>query len=438
MLLRDGLVIGAKNHLFVGGCDTVELAREYGTPLYVVDEMYLRGMCRAFVGAMKQCAPDGKVYYASKAFCCVAMCKIAMQEGMGLDVVSGGELYTALKAGFPMNRVAYHGNCKTPGELRMAIELGVGRIVVDSHSEIPLIQAIAGELESRVKVQVRMNPGIVADTHKALQTATTDCKFGLGIDDGEALRAVKMIAGCANLSLTGVHVHLGSQIHGLAPYMRAVERLTDFMTLASIVTGAELTELVLGGGFGVRYTQEDPPTMDPYETVLAIAQETERQAARKGLRAPRLVLEPGRIIVAEAGVMLYTVSSVKPIEDVRTYVGVDGGMADNPRVALYGGKYEAMLANRAGEKATGTYAIAGRACETGDVLGYDFRLPPPEVGDILAMPVAGAYQYSMASNYNRVPVPAVVLTHYGKSEPIVARQRYEDITQYDRTPHWLG
>ncbi|MCL1964072.1 MAG: diaminopimelate decarboxylase [Firmicutes bacterium] len=436
MLLRDGLVVGAKGHLFIGGCDAVELANEYGTPLYVMDEIYLRGMCKAFISAMKRCAPEGMVFYASKAFLCTAMCKIIRGEGMGLDVVSGGELYTALKAGFPMDRVTFHGNCKTQGEIRMAVEVGVGRVVVDNHSEIPFLQEIAQSLDKRVNVLIRLNPGISVDSHEAVRTGAADSKFGLGIDDGEALIAVKMIAGCANLSLTGVHTHIGSQIFDMAPYKKAVDRLTDFMTLASVVTGAELHELVIGGGFGVRYTREDPPTMDPEEVVMTIARETERQAARKGMRVPRLILEPGRIIVAEAGVMLYTVGSIKEIAGVRTYVGVDGGMADNPRVELYGAKYEALLANRAGEKAAGTYAVAGRSCET-DVLGYDFKLPPPKVGDILAVPTAGAYQYAMASNYNRVPVPAVVMAHYGKSGLIVARQRYEDIAQYDRVPSWL-
>lgn len=437
MLLRGGLEIGAQNHLFIGGCDAVSLAREYGTPLYVVDEQYLRGMCRAFVTAMSAYAPGGSVCYASKAFSTTAMCRMVAQEGMGLDVVSGGELYTALKADFPMNQVTFHGNCKTPGEVRMAVELGVGRIVLDSRSEIPLIQSIAAELDKTVQVLIRMNPGIEAHTHKSVQTATLDCKFGLGIDDGEALAAAKMVHASPNLELTGVHVHIGSQIFEMDPYIEAIDRLTDFMMLAAAVVGHELSELAIGGGFGVRYVESDPPTINPRDVVRTIAQETAKQASRKGLSVPRLILEPGRIIVAEAAVMLYTVCSVKHIPGIRTYVGVDGGIMDNPRVALYGGKYEALLANRANEKPDGIYAIAGRACESGDILGLDFHLPAPEMGDILAMPTAGAYQYSMASNYNRVPVPAVVLTRYGKSAPIVERQRYDDIVQYDRIPGWL-
>lgn len=437
MPLRDGLVVGARHHLFVGGCDTVSLAEEYGTPLYVVDEQYIRSMCKAFVDAMKIYAPDGMVYYASKAFSTTAMCKIIAQEGMGLDVVSGGELYTALKAGFPMSRVTMHGNCKTPGEIRMAMELGVGHIVIDSRSEIPMLQSIAEELGQQVKVQMRMNPGIDAHTHDAVKTATTDCKFGLGTDDGEGQLALKDLMGCPNLVLTGIHVHIGSQIFDFEPYLEAVDKLTDFIMLATAITGHEITELVIGGGFGVHYTDDDPPTIDPFDAVRVIAEATEQFAKRKGIKRPKLVLEPGRIIVAESCVMLYTVSSVKHIAGIRTYVGIDGGMMDNPRVALYGGKYEALLANRADAKPDGVYAIAGRACESGDILGTDFKLPQPQVGDILAMPTAGAYQYAMASNYNRVPVPAVVMVRYGKSAVIVERQRYDDLVQYDRVPTWL-
>lgn len=437
MPLRDGLVIGAKHHLFVGGCDTVSLAEEYGTPLYVIDEHYIRSMCKKFTDAMRIYAPEGMVCYASKAFSTMAMCKIVAQEGMGLDVVSGGELYTALKANFPMHLVTFHGNCKTPGEIRMAMELGVGRIAIDSRGEIPILQAIAAELDIVANVQMRLNPGIDAHTHDAVKTATTDCKFGIGIDDGEGQLALKDIMKCPNLKLTGVHVHIGSQIFEMAPYLEAIDKLTDFMMLAAVVTGAELSEIVIGGGFGVRYTEDDPPTVDPAAVVRTIAEALEKQARAKRLRVPRLVLEPGRIIVAEACVMLYTVSSVKKIAGIRTYVGIDGGIMDNPRYALYGSKYEALLANRADEKNTGTYAIAGRACESGDVLGYDFALPSPKIGDILAMPTAGAYQYAMASNYNRVPVPAVVMTRYGKSALVVARQRYDDIVQYDRIPGWL-
>lgn len=437
MALREGLVIGAKHHLFIGGCDSVALAEEYGTPLYVIDEQYLRGMCKAFVSAVRAYAPGGEVCYASKAFSTTAMCRIAAQEDMGLDVVSGGELYTAVKAGYPMRRVTMHGNCKTPGEVRMAIDLGIGRIVIDNLSEIPMIQTIAAELDKTVFVAVRLNPDVPAHTHQSIQTATMDCKFGLGIDDGRALQAVKRISACPNLLLTGVHVHIGSQIFDMEPYLKAINRLTDFMLLASAVTGKEIRELIIGGGFGVRYTEADPPTVDPRQAVKAIAQALDYQARRKGLHVPNLLLEPGRIIVAEAGIMLYTVGMVKHISGLRTYIGVDGGMMDNPRVALYGGKYEALLANRADAPPDGTFAIAGRACEQGDVLGLSFQLPKPEIGDILAMPTAGAYQYSMASNYNRVPVPAVVLTRYGKSSVIVKRQTYEDIVQYDRVPNWL-
>lgn len=437
MRLREGLEIGARHHLYIGGCDTVALAEEYGTPLYVVDEQYLRGMCRAFVDSVNAYAPGGRVSYASKAFCTMAMCRIVEQERMGLDVVSGGELYTAKQAGFPMDRVTMHGNSKTPDEVRLAISLDVAHIVVDSLSEIAMLQQLAAEQGKIVKLLLRMNPGIAARTHRSVQTAVKDCKFGLDLEDGDALQAAKMIGSCENLLLDGVHVHIGSQIFEVEPYLRATDRLMEFLVLASAVCGRELEHLVIGGGFGVQYTQDDPPTVDPRNMVRRIAEEIAYQAQQHGLKMPRLGLEPGRIIIAESAVALYTVHSIKHIDGVRNYVGIDGGMMDNPRVALYGGRYEALLANRADERPVDLYAIAGRACESGDLLGMDYPLPEPKVGDILAMSVAGAYQYSMASNYNRVPFPAVVLARYSKSALIVARQRYEDIVQYDRMPSWL-
>jgi len=436
MELREGLFIGARDHLYIGGCDAVALAQEFGTPLYVLDEMYLRSICKAFVGAMNAYAPGGIVRYASKAFCAMAMCRIAQQEGMGLDVVSGGELYTAYKAGFPMDRVALHGNCKTPHELTMAIDLGVSDIIIDGKNEIELIDSIAGQFSRRVNVQIRVNPDIDVKTHPSVHTSGSDSKFGLGIDNGEALSAVKMILACRNLRLTGVHTHLGSQIFSLDPYLKAVDRLTDFMVLSAAVTGAQMTELTIGGGFGVRYTEDDPESMRPDAAVRAIAQEVERQAGRKGLSVPRLILEPGRIIVAEAGVMLYTVSGVKRIPGVCGYAMIDGGMMDNPRPALYDARYRALLANRGRDRPAERLRIAGRACEDGDTFG-EYSLPSPEPGDILAMLTAGAYQYAMASRYNRVPVPAVVMAHFGKAEPIVERERYDDIVRLDRIPNWL-
>lgn len=436
MELREGLVIGARNHLFIGGCDTVELAKEFGTPLYALDENHLRGMCRAFVGAMKTYAPGGTVRYASKAFCSMAMCRIVQQENMCLDVVSGGELYTALKAGFPMNRVTLHGNSKTPHEMHMAIDLGVENFVIDGRDEIALLNTIATTLGKRVNVQLRVNPSIEAGGHKAVKTAAADSKFGLGIDDGEALSAVRLIATMDHLTLTGIHVHLGSQIFDVTPYEQAIDRLTDFMVLCAAFGGAPMHELIVGGGFGVRYTDEDPETVDPNAIVRRLAEVLSSLSRRKGLPVPNLVIEPGRIIVAEAGVALYTVAGVKHVPGIRSFVAIDGGMADNPRPALYGSKYRALLANRGNEPALDRYTIAGRTCESGDVFG-EYALPRPEVGDLLAMRTAGAYQFSMASRYNRVPAPAVVLCRYGKAEPIVMRETYDDIVRNDRIPGWL-
>lgn len=320
----------------------------------------------------------------------------------------------------------------------MAMKLGIGNIVIDNRSEIPMLQAVAEDLGIVMPVQLRLNPDIGADTHKAVQTATADCKFGMGIDDSEAQQAATMLTRCANLKLTGVHVHIGSQIFETEPYLEALDKLTDFMMLATAITGQEQTDLIIGGGFGVRYTQEDPPTVNPAEAVRILSRALARLSEEKRLPRPRLILEPGRILIAEAGMALYTVHSIKSVAGTRTYVGIDGGMTDNPRFALYGSKYEAVIANRADAAPDGVYAIAGRICESGDVLGYDFPLAAPELGDIIAMPTAGAYQYSMASNYNRVTHPAVVLARYGKSALMVRRQRYEDVVQYDKMPSWLG
>lgn len=438
MDLRRDYVVGPKHHLCLAGCDLAELAHRHGTPLYVYDERYIRVQCRAFKSAMDTFAPaGGEVHYASKAFSTVAMCRIAAQEGLGLDVVSGGELYTARQAGFPMERVTLHGNCKTVAELEMAVDWDVGRVIIDSLSEIEVLQELAREKNKRVGVIVRLNPGIDAHTFEAVQTARVDCKFGLGISDGEALSALKTIARCPNLELFGLHTHIGSQIFETVPFLQAIECLTDFAVLASVVTGVEMRELIVGGGFGVHYVPEDPPSLDPRETIRAIARELDKQCSRKGLKPPKLVIEPGRAIVAEAGAALYTVCAVKEIPGVRKYVSLDGGMMDNPRVALYGARYQAILANRADERPAEKVALAGRACESDDMFGYDFRLPRVELGDVVMIPTSGAYQYSMASNYNRVPFPKVLLLHGGSADVIVERQRYEDITQYDRLPNFL-
>lgn len=435
MTLRQEYAIGSRHRLFLAGCDLTALAQEHGTPLYVYDERYIREQCRAFRNAMEAYAPaGGRVFYASKAFSTTAMCRIVEQEGLGLDVVSGGELYTAHAAGFPMERVTLHGNVKTRAEIEMALEYGVGRYIIDSLTEISLLQELAARRGQRIGVIIRLNPGIDAHTFRAVQTARTDCKFGLGISDGEALEALKRIVRCPNLELLGLHTHIGSQIFETEPFLQAVNCLTDFAVLAAMVTGVPTREMVVGGGFGVRYTQQDPLSLDPRDAVREICRYLQRACAAKGIPTPRLAIEPGRAIVAEAGAALYTVCAVKEIPGVRKYVSLDGGMSDNPRVALYGARYQALIANRADERPTETVALAGRACESGDMFGYDFMLPRAEAGDIVMIPTAGAYQYSMASNYNRVPLPKVLLLKNGAARTIVERQRYEDITQYDRLP----
>ena len=437
MLLRDGLLIGAHQHLYIGGCDTVILAREYGTPLYVYDEMYFRNQCRQFVSAIRKYTDSGIVAYASKAMNCLAFCRIIEEEGMHLDVVSAGELYTAQIAGFPMEHVFFHGNSKTIAELKMAIDLGVGCIVLDNIQEIAALEQIAYEYGKTAKVMIRLNPGIETKTHAALRTANRSCKFGISIDTGDALAAVKQIQRCEHLHLTGFHTHLGSQLFQVEPYYEAITRLTDFMTLATVVCGQEFENISLGGGFGVRYSDDDLPTPDIDSIVRLLSERISVECQRKGLRIPSLILEPGRLIAAESCIALYTVNSIKEIANECTYINIDGGMADNPRVALYGAQYEALLANRAGERGNTKIAIAGRACESGDVLGYNFILPYPHPGDIVAFLNTGAYQYSMAGHYNRTTLPAVVLVRYGKSDLIQKRQTFEELISLDIIPDRL-
>ena len=419
-----------------GGCDTVALAREYGTPLYVMDEQRIRSICRGFQKTLEDKGVEGMVLYASKAFSTKAIYKIVHEEGLGADVVSGGELYTALAAGFPPEKIYLHGNNKTPAEIEMAIDADIARIVIDSHEEIRLIAAIAKEKGKTVPVSLRVKPGIEAHTHEYIMTGTDDSKFGLGIYDGEALDAVEEILRCPELSLIGLHSHIGSQIFELEPFVIATERLTDFLVTVRNRFGATLSEINFGGGFGISYTDEDA-AIQPYAYVSAMIDNLREQCAAKDLPMMRFVIEPGRSIVGDAGVTLYTVGTVKHIPDIRTYVSVDGGMTDNPRFALYQSKYTALLANKPLAPKSETVTVAGRCCESGDKLILDAKLPPCEAGDTLCVFSTGAYNYSMASNYNRLPIPAVVLANNGEAGLMVARQTWDQLLENDRIPSWL-
>ena len=432
----EHLQINEKNHLAVGLCDTVELASTYGTPLIVIDEQYIRNICRSYVKALKESVFDGKILYASKAFCCMAMYPILQSEGMGADTVSYGEMYTAAKAGFPMKDVYLHGNNKTDRELKYALELGIAAIVVDSVSELEQLSGILAENGKQAHVLLRLNPGIDAHTHSFVQTATIDSKFGLGIKNGQAMEAIEYITKQPAIILDGFHCHIGSQIFETEPFMTAAEILTDFIVAVKQRFGIEPPVLNLGGGFGVKYVDGDDP-LKPDEYVRLTLAALERACNEKGLKKPFVIFEPGRSIVAESGVTLYTVGVVKDIPDIRKYVAVDGGMTDNPRFILYDSKYTFTLANRAADAKTDKVSVAGRCCESGDMLGKDVMLQPAKRGDILAVYSTGAYNYSMSSNYNRVTRPAVVLVNGENHELIIKRESCEDLVKNDLIPERL-
>jgi len=431
------LKINEKNHLTIGGCDCVDLVQQYGTPLYVMDEAVIRNNMRMYKNAMdKYFDGKGLVLYASKAFCTMATCKIAQQEGLGLDVVSGGELYTALRAGFPMNKVYFHGNNKTPTELHEAIDAGIGRIVVDNLHELELINRIAGEKRRSVKISFRVKPGVDAHTHDFVQTGQIDSKFGVALENGEAYEFVERAKDMPFVELVGVHCHIGSQIFDLEPFVVTARIMLDFIADIKSKYGVIIKELNLGGGFGIKYTESDDPI--EYDSYIAKVSELINEICKeRGIEKPFMLMEPGRSIVAPAGITLYTVGSVKEIRDIRKYVAIDGGIFDNPRYALYQSKYTLMLANRANDPATEQVTVAGKCCESGDLIAKDTWLPEARPGDIIAVLATGAYNYSMSMNYNRNGRPPVVLVKDGHSRVIVKRENYDDIIRNDIIPEDL-
>ncbi len=422
--------VNAAGHLVLGGCDAVELARTFGTPLYVLDEEAVRRRCRTLRTAL---GPYGFVAYAGKAFLCTAMARLVDREGLHLDAVSGGEMYTALTAGFPAERIILHGNNKSREELTYALRAGVGRIVVDSFHEMDLLEALARAAGVRPRVLVRVAPGIEAHTHEYISTGQRDSKFGFDLESGQALAAAERAARSEVLDWAGLHCHIGSQVFRLEPYRLAVRALVDLADRVRARTGAVARELDVGGGFGVRYAPEDAPP-PPEEFVAACLGALRSECAARELPVPHLIVEPGRSIVGEAGFTLYTVGAVKEVPGLRTYVAVDGGMADNPRPALYGARYTAVLAARPLAEPVREVCLVGRYCESGDVLVPRLALPAVEPGDVVAVFTTGAYHYSMASNYNRFPRPATVLVFRGRAEVIVERESFADLVARDRLP----
>jgi len=431
--LHGTMQVNDKGHLEIGGCDTVDLAKEFGTPLYVMDEQLIREKCREYYGAFTGTYPDSFVIYASKAFLTLAMCRLVESEGLGLDVVSGGELYTALKAGFPAEKIYFHGNNKSREEVNFALEAKVGRFVVDNIYELECLERLCGALRTKADILLRVTPGIEAHTHEYIQTGQIDSKFGLVVSNGQAMEGIKKALELNNINLKGLHCHIGSQIFELESYQHTVEVMMDFYNKVYAETGFRFEELNLGGGFGIYYVSGDKPAN--IKTYAAIVMETVRRMAEEmNYPMPRVIVEPGRSIVGEAGTTLYTVGSVKDIPGVRKYVAVDGGMTDNPRPALYQARYEAVVANKANQPRVDEVSIAGKCCESGDMLIWDLHVPAIEPGDILAVFCTGAYNYSMSSNYNRLMRPAVVFVKDGHADLVVKRETLDDLVRNDVIP----
>ncbi|MGN0499078.1 MAG: diaminopimelate decarboxylase [Acutalibacteraceae bacterium] len=431
MFVNDCLNVNEKGHLTIGGCDTVELAKKYGTPLYVLDENVIRNTCKAYVDSFKR-HYDGKglALYASKALSCKALCEIAKEENMGLDVVSGGELYTALKAGFPVENIHFHGNNKTYDEICFAVDSNIGKIVVDNLTELETLDKICAEKGKVQKISMRIKPGVDAHTHNFIRTGQIDSKFGFALETGEAMNAVKEAIELKNVELTELHCHIGSQIFDIDPFVTAAEIMMDFIGAIKNETGHAVTELNLGGGFGIKYTDNDNPTA--YDNYMnSVSKAVHAKAEQYGLPVPFVYIEPGRSIVGEAGITLYTVGAVKTIPDVRTYVSIDGGMCDNIRYALYQSEYTVVTANKADKEADTVVTIAGKCCESGDLIQENTKIAKAEPGDTIAVLSTGAYNYSMASNYNRIPKPPIVLVNNGTDKLIVKRESYEDLIKND-------
>ena len=422
--------VGSDGHLRIGGCDCVELVKEYGTPLYIFDEIGLRVKCQEFRTEFTKRYPDALIIYASKAFLNRAIAIVFKEEGLGLDVVSGGELSVAMSVDFPPEKIYFHGNNKTPDELKLALDYRVGRIVVDNFYELDLVDRLAGENGIVQPVLLRLTPGVDAHTHRYTTTGVLDSKFGFPMSTGQAEAALSQAISAANLNLLGFHFHLGSPLFDVSPYRLAVDIVLHFARKMEIEHGFCLKEFSPGGGFAVGYTL-DSPVPDIAEYAEAIVNKLRDTADELKLNRPRLIIEPGRGVMAQSGVALYTVGAIKEIPGVRKYVCVDGGMGDNVRPALYDARYEAVVANKVDEEESMKVTIAGKYCESGDILIRDIELPALSPGDIIAIPVNGAYSIPMASNYNMVPRPAIIMVREGKARLIRKRESYQDLMGLD-------
>ena len=422
--------INQAGHLTIGGVDSLKLAKEYGTPLVVYDVSQIRNQIRAFKKVFEEEQVNYAVSYASKAFASIAMYQVANEEGAYTDVVSAGELYTAMKANFPMERISFHGNNKSKEELEMGVKNHVGKIIIDNFYEIDLLRQVLEEQDSKINVMLRITPGISAHTHEYDQTGQVDSKFGFDLKSGQANKALQEVLKNQRMHMLGIHAHIGSQIFELNGFEMAAAKLVD--VAASLKEKYDYTAQIInvGGGFGIKYVQEDHP-LKPEEFVKAIVKAIKDEATKHNFPIPEIDIEPGRSIVGPAGYNLYKVGSMKEIPGLVPYVAVDGGMGDNIRPALYQAKYETVLANDPQRRASQEVHVAGKYCESGDILA-DAKLPSLKAGDILAMLDTGAYGYSMASNYNRNPRPAVVFAENGKAQVVIKRESLEDLIHLDQ------
>tara|TARA_B100000745_G_scaffold174306_1_gene114184 strand:+ start:8720 stop:10033 length:1314 start_codon:yes stop_codon:yes gene_type:complete len=429
-LFPIGSTLSENGHLNIGGLDVTELAKEYGTPLYIYDEATIRTMARTFVKEFGTRYANTVVAYASKAFLTKAMARIANEEGLSLDVVSGGEIAAAISAGFPAARMDFHGNNKTPDELIYAVESGVGTIVVDGFHELDLLNNLAEERGIEQGIMLRLSPSVDAHTHGHTTTGILDVKFGFSIESGESTIAIRQALDSSNLDLKGIHFHLGSPIFELEPYSQAIDTVLDYLAQFKS-EGLNLREFSPGGGFAIGYTRnQPPPPISAYADVITSM--LTRKCNQLGFDLPKLIIEPGRSIVGRAGVAVYTVGVIKDIPTVRTYVSLDGGMGDNIRPALYGSEYEAVVANKMTvDTDHEVVTLAGKYCESGDILVKDISLPTIEAGDIIAIPSSGAYCLAMSSNYNMNPRPAVLMVKEGTSKIIRRRETYQDLIALD-------
>ncbi len=432
--------IGQNGHLEIGGCDTVDLVNEFGTPLYVMDEAAIRANCRAYKSAFESRYPRNDIYYASKAFLTSAMAALIASEGLCMDVASKGELFVALQGGFPANRLALHGNNKSKDELTYAVKAGIRHIILDNFLEIELLTEVLQELDAEIDVLVRAAPGVDPKTHRLIRTGQADTKFGFNIANGSAIEAVKRAVAAPGMRFKGIHCHVGSQLLDSETHEQAVEIMTNLMLAVHNETGAIVEELNIGGGLGVRYLRDhQPPSYDEFAETITTA--LKAGLDRAGLPYPVLEQEPGRSLVGEAGLTLYKIGAIKtvPIQEApgeRTYVSIDGGMSDNPRPQLYEAVYECLIANKADQPADKVVTIAGKHCET-DIMIWNTNVAQPVSGDILAVKTTGAYNHAMASNYNRFLRPAVVFVNEGKADLVVRRESLDDLVKNESVPERL-